>query len=168
MKVTVVPAQVTTVEDRIAGSLSLTQLSLLLAPLLLGSVVYVLLPPFFNYAVYKLIAFTGLVATCGGLAVRVRGQLILTWLVRLGRYFWRPRYYVFTKNDQSGRLVTQPVVPDAIATETSEATPETIKPLALAARLQVEQLLNGVHALSYQPNKKGGVNVIIQKVIPKG
>jgi len=46
MKTTTVPAQVTTVEDRLAGNLSLTQLLLLVCPVFVSCLIYVVFPPF--------------------------------------------------------------------------------------------------------------------------
>lgn len=45
MKTTVVPAQITTVEDKIAGSLTFTQIIMLVIPLLTSTAIYVLILP---------------------------------------------------------------------------------------------------------------------------
>ena len=46
MKMTVVPAQVTTVEDRIIGSLGFSQILLLVIPIFVSAGVFALVPPF--------------------------------------------------------------------------------------------------------------------------
>lgn len=55
MKTSIVPAQITTVEDKVAGNLSLPQLFLLSAPIFIGSLVYLIFPPFMGAASYKLV-----------------------------------------------------------------------------------------------------------------
>lgn len=168
MKVTIVPAQITTIEDRIAGNLSLSQLGLLLTPLFFGSVVYVLLPPFFSYSSYKVIIFATLLLLCATLAVRFRSQLVLTWLIKIGRYQLRPQIFVFTKNDLVGRATFKAktkFIEDEPVIETYDEKPKT---LPLPARYQVEQLLSGARRLSYKPTKKGGLHVVISKVSQEG
>src|SRR5947209_20569411 len=97
MKVTVVPAQVTTVEDRIVGSLGLSQILLLATPVFGGTMLYAILPPNFHSAIYKLIVIALLFATCGLMAIRIRGKILLLWLIVMLRYNLRPRYFVFNK-----------------------------------------------------------------------
>jgi hypothetical protein len=103
MKVTVVPAQITTIEDRIAGSLGVSQLLLLALPIFLNSGIYILFPPTMHNAPYKVTVMIMLFIFCGLMSIRVKNKIILLWLVVLLRYNFRPRYYVFDKNDASGR-----------------------------------------------------------------
>ncbi len=110
MRSSIVPAQITTVEDKVAGALSFSQLGLLGAPVFLAGVMYALLPPFFAASPYKLAGFFAAAVICGVLAIRVRGQLVLTQAVRFGRYSLRPRFVLYDKND----LYLRPEpVPDA-------------------------------------------------------
>lgn len=99
MRTTVVPAQVTTVEDKIAGSLGFTQLLLLVTPVFLGAAIFVLFPPLFQVTLPKCIVVGVLAIFCALLAVRIRGILILSWLLILARYNRRSRYFVYNKND---------------------------------------------------------------------
>ena len=55
MKTTVVPAQITTIEDRIAGNLTFIQIVLLICALILSTVVYAAIPPRIHLTVVKLI-----------------------------------------------------------------------------------------------------------------
>ena len=75
MRTTVVPAQITSVEDKIAGNLSFTQLLLLVTPLFLGISLLILLPPFGVFAVYKIIISSAVTIVCISLAIRIRGRL---------------------------------------------------------------------------------------------
>ena len=52
---TVVPAQVTTVEDRIIGNLGFSQILLLIVPVFASAFIFGLFPPFMGGALYKYI-----------------------------------------------------------------------------------------------------------------
>ncbi len=54
MKTQVIPAQITTIEDKIAGNFSLTQILLLMFPVFWAAAVYTLLSPSLQLAWYKL------------------------------------------------------------------------------------------------------------------
>ena len=73
MKVTVVPAQVTTVEDRISGNLSMSQIALFAIPIFCGSLLYAVLPPSMEVSLYKLIAIGILSLLSCQLAIRIKG-----------------------------------------------------------------------------------------------
>src|SRR3990167_7044697 len=109
MRSTVIPAQITTVEDRIAGNLNLTQMILLIIPVLWTMVVYILLFPTMQFATYKL-PIIGLVTIfCLFLAIRVKGKVVIQWLIILLRYNLRPKYYLFDKNEAYLRDIDLPV-----------------------------------------------------------
>ena len=99
MKSTVVPAQITTVEDKVAGSLSFTQLLLLITPVFIGGGIFVILPPVFGFSYFKLLICSVLAFVCTTLAIRIKGKILLQWIIVLTRYVSRPRYYLFNKND---------------------------------------------------------------------
>lgn len=98
MKVTVVPAQVTTVEDRIVGSLGFSQLVLIVTPVFLAAGLFVVLPPFMGSAVYKFVIMSVLAFVCCLLAIRIKGKILAAWLIVILRYNLRPKYYLFNKN----------------------------------------------------------------------
>lgn len=98
MKMTVVPAQVTTIEDRIIGNLGFSQILLLVVPIFMSAVLFVLLPPFMNGAVYKYVSMGVVALICCVLAIRIKGKIIALWLVTIVRYSTRPKYYLFNKN----------------------------------------------------------------------
>jgi hypothetical protein len=166
MKVTVVPAQVTTVEDRIAGSLGLSQLMLLAAPVFGGCALFVVLPPVFHSAVYKLVIIAILFFTCALLAIRIKGKILLLWLVVLVRYNIRPRYYVFNKRSLHGR----DEYASASATEPEERqttvarTARKALSLSTAEVVKLQNLLENPAAnLSFE-TRKGNLYVRITEV----
>jgi len=167
MKSAIVPAQVTTVEDRIAGSLGLSQLLLLVIPVFGGSALYIILPPGYHNAAYKLIIIVLLIAVCGILAIRIKGKILLNWAVIILRYNFRPTYYVFNKNSLAGREQYE-----AVKTEQDEAT-QSAKPvqrsrlpaLSIADITRVQAVIENPAAnLTFKANKKGGLSVLITEV----
>jgi len=167
MRTTVVPAQITTVEDKIAGRLGLSQLLLLISPVFSGSAVFVMLPPFFSYAVYKLVLIVCFAVLCGLLAIRIRGKILLFWAVILLKYNARPRYYVLNKNSTYARDIAQilPEEPAEHIEQVSLTSPKQLSHLSLAEIVKVEALLKNPAAnLHFKTDKKGGLSVHITEV----
>lgn len=108
MRTTIIPAQITTVEDKIAGSLSLTQILMLMFPMLFTAFLYILIPPTMAYPAYKL-TLTLLVALISLiLAIRIKNKLVVEWLLVLVRFQNRPKYYLANKNSLYGRVLDLP------------------------------------------------------------
>ncbi|MBU0923090.1 PrgI family protein [Patescibacteria group bacterium] len=99
MKTTVIPAQITTVEDKIAGNLNLTQIVLLLSSLFIGTFVYTVLPNKMEFTAYKIPLIIFEFALFAGLSIRIKERIVLQWLIVFIRYWMRPRIYVFNKNE---------------------------------------------------------------------
>lgn len=167
MKTTMVPAQVTTVEDKIAGSLGMQQLMLLISPVFLGAAMYILLPPFIHFSLYKSVLFGLVASTFCLLAVRVKGNLILNWITIIGRYNVRPRYYIFNKNDIYLRAGAESLRKQEKAkpkAETMKLQPKLPKvPLPQMLQLQSALADPGLK-LNFKTDKKGGLNVYITEV----
>jgi hypothetical protein len=167
MRTTTVPAQITTVEDKIAGELSLVQLLLLVTPIFGGATIFVVLPPFFASAPYKIVVIVCIAVLFATLAIRIKGKIILTWLLILARYNTRPRYYLFNKNDTHMRDIPKPEAPQEIIEETeSKKTARVPLPsLSTAELVQVEQLIASPEAnLHFRTDKKGALSVHITEV----
>lgn len=98
MKMTVVPAQVTTVEDRIIGNLGFSQILLLVIPIFLCAGIFGLIPPFMGGVAYKYVSMGVAVLVFCILAIRIKGRIVASWAVTLLRYNTRPKYYIFNKN----------------------------------------------------------------------
>lgn len=168
MRTTIVPAQITTVEDRIAGRLGLSQLLLLIAPIFGGSAIFVILPPFFNYAVYKVVFIVCFAVLCGLLAIRFKGKILLFWCVVMLRYNLRPRYYVFNKNSAYARDLDKPMSTSAETAEEAqpqEAPQKRMKLLSTADLVQIEDIITNPAAnLHFVANKKGELSVRLTEV----
>jgi hypothetical protein len=98
MRTTIIPAQITTVEDKIAGSLNMTQILLMITPILVDALIYVALYPQNKINFYKSILMLIITAFLFLLALRIKGKIVLIWLTVLIIYQLRPKYYLFNKN----------------------------------------------------------------------
>jgi hypothetical protein len=98
MRATAVPAQVTTVEDRIFGNLGMSQVILLFIVVVGTAAIFTIAPPAMEGALYKYILMAVIGLVCGTLAIRIKGKIIALWLVVLLSYSLRPKYYLYNKN----------------------------------------------------------------------
>ena len=105
MKTTIIPAQITTVEDKIAGNLNLTQILLLLSSLLFNTLIFTTFPPAFKVTIYKILLIITVFLISFALAFRLKGKVVLNWLLILAKFIFRPRFYVFDKNDSFMRSI---------------------------------------------------------------
>jgi len=110
MRTTVIPAQVTTVEDTIAGSLTLTQIILLILPVLLSTATYALLPQGMTLTTYKIALIAILFVSFVILAFRIKGRLVVSWITLLASYAFRPHIFVCDKSTSFCREIYEPVV----------------------------------------------------------
>lgn len=166
MRTRVIPAQITTVEDKIAGNFSLTQIILLLMPVLFATLVYVLMPPRMMFVWYKLSLTLVLAVFSIVLAIRVKGKIIASWILILAKYNLRPKYYVFNKNDTFQRHIYAPTVehiPEVVAVK-GEAKERATFP-SIRDVLQLQHLIQTKNFdLRYKAGKKGGLNVAFEKI----
>lgn len=111
MKTRVIPAQITTVEDKIAGNLNFTQVLLLIASILINTGIFVIFPPAMKFSLYKVPFIAFVFILFGILAIRVKGRVILNWITLLASYWLRPHIYIYDKNDPYLRDIEFPVSP---------------------------------------------------------
>jgi len=160
MKTTVVPAQITTVEDKIAGSLNFIQIILLVFSLIIGTAFYGMIPPKLHLSTLKMILMIAQFAVFGILALRYKGRILADWLVIILRYKARPRIYVFTKNDALSREQFR-----------EKDLMEEGKPAKLHANMKAKKKVtqeiptfeNSGSIVSIKPSKKGGFDVEYQE-----
>ena len=168
MKTTTVPAQVTTVEDRFAGNLSLSQLLLLVCPVFISCLVYVVFPPFIKLSIFKvcLSALIFLVFTI--MSIRIKGKIILMWLLLVLKYRQRPRYYLFNKNDLNLRVlvVEEPEEVNVVKTRVVEdAEPQPSIKLATPDLVRLELAIADPRSnFNFKTNKNGVLSVHITEI----
>lgn len=167
MKSTVVPAQVTTVEDRIMGSLGFSQLMLLIVPIFIGAGLYVLLPPFLGGSLYKTIVMSIVALICCILAIRIKGKIVALWLIVVVRYNLRPKFYLFNKNTTALREQYS-----STAHESEEQNNiAKLKPSIALPKLGLRQAArvyatidNPAAKLRFETTKKGGLYVRLTEI----
>ena len=164
MKTAVVPAQITTVEDKITSSLSLSQVILLTLPVFFGGISFIILPPSLHVSLYKLIVCGLLALICGMLALRIKGTIVLNLVFIFIRYVSRPKYFVFTKQSPFANHITtkQVVARPSVGRVHALTTTLANQPLSNDERLAAKNLINSSAAqISFKTNRKGRVNVLI-------
>ena len=96
MKTSIVPAEITTLEDSITAKLSLTQVIILVVPIILTVLIFCLTPPLFKFAYWKIIIVVGAGLPIISLALKIKSKLIFYWLLLLAKYYLRPKNYFLT------------------------------------------------------------------------
>lgn len=145
MKTTPIPAQITTVEDKIAGNLSMVQLILLLSPLFLSVFIFAVLPERLHFSSYKVVLMLSALAVFLTLAIRIKERVVLTWLVLLVSYHLRSHIFVFDKNDDYLREVKSSKNNEIKNSLTNKQTKEKKKKansLSVLNLIQLENLIN--------------------------
>ncbi|MGI6103187.1 MAG: PrgI family protein [Patescibacteria group bacterium] len=157
MRTTIVPAQVTTVEDRVAGNLTIAQLLILMAGFGLMTLVYLFMAPKYHFSPTKIVSLAVIALTFGPLAIRIFDKIVAEWLVLLVRYALRPRRYVFTKSDRAAET-------DSTIAEAPESDPKPrnhgVRPHTPRVTLG-EVALEPAAAYRFVPSKKGGLHVAL-------
>lgn len=167
MKTTIVPAQVTTVEDKIAGNLNFTQLLLLVTPVFISGALFAFLPPFMNLRGYKIVISVLIAVVCMTLAIRIKGKILLVWISIIGRYNMRPRYYLYNKNDLHLRVEPKQKVDVAIDTKAKVNKAEIVEvdDLTLTELVRLENVVSDPRSkFHFKATKKGGLRVYIQEI----
>lgn len=163
MKSTVVPAQITTVEDKIAGSLNFIQIILLVFSLIIGTAFYGLIPPKLHLSSFKIVLMIGEFAVFGLLALRYKGRILADWLVIYLRFKSRPRIYIFTKNDIPSREKQIEVIQEIEERQVAKSH-KRIKIFRRKSKIiQNPIIANSGSIISIKPSKKGGLDVEYQE-----
>jgi hypothetical protein len=167
MRISIVPAQITTVEDKIAGNVSVPQAMLLGIPILFGFIIALLFPPSGQFVAYKIAIVIGLFVICGSLAIRVKDRIVAQWLKLFAIYCARPLYYVYDKNSTYLRGIdTSEVIPEKVAetlpTKKPIMTTNNISPKEF---VRLEQFATDTRVgMKFEIGKKGELNVRVTEV----
>jgi hypothetical protein len=167
MRTSIVPAQMTTIEDKIAGNISVQQAMLLGAPLLFGFIIALVFPPSGQFVVYKIAIVLGLFTICGSIAVRIKDRIVAQWLKLFVIYSARPLHYIYDKNSTYLRD-TEPI---EVASEEVVESQRVKKPIITPSNIspkefvRLEQFATDIRAgMKFEVGKKGELNVRITEV----
>lgn len=159
MRTTIIPAQITTVEDKIAGSLNFAQILLLMIPILWGTLVYAVFMPTMKLAPYKIGLVLIVTALSLVLALRIKDKIVAEWIGVLLRYKLRPKFYIFNKNDLTERTIDLPHEPalnhkNAVIKSGKKQTKE----LSIKELIKFEQAMASKNlAVSFRYGRKGSL-----------
>jgi len=157
MRTTIIPAQITTVEDKIAGSFNLAQILILMAPVLLTAIVYALFLPVMQFCAYKFLIIIVAAIIALILALRIKDKIVAEWLSLLISYQLQPKYYLFNKNDLTHRQLTvHPLVKEKIIKKkvSKKLTVDPNWEMSLLESIKLQNLIDsGKVALRYQLKK---------------
>ncbi len=168
MRSTILPAQITTVEDTIAGGLTLKQFVILLIPLFWGALVFVLFPPSMKVVLYKIPFVVIVLCIALLLSLKIKGKIVASWLAVILAYNLRPGYYVYNKNDGYLRDIPAPESENKEQKEYVQKPREMMIPAKSFGLKELQELesyiKNPNYTFSLKPNKKGGLYVAIAQI----
>ena len=154
MRTTIIPAQITTVEDKIAGSLNMTQILILMFPVLWTALIYILFAPAMKLVPYKLGLIGVVIMICLILVIRIKDKIVAEWLGVVLRYQFRPKYWLYNKNDIANRIIDIPDIPDIAISKrktTKKASSDQKTEINISDLVRLEQLIDsGKVAVRYQ------------------
>ena len=169
MKTVVIPAQITTVEDKIAGNFNLTQIMLLMAPVFWTVLVYTVFPPHLKLELYKLPLIFLVTLICIALSIRIKEKVVLSWVLILLTYNLRPKFYLLDKNDSYLRTLDLPLFEKTksaiVKKEASQkAIAKDVFSFSIKDLVRMETLLsNPSSTFSLRSQKKGGLRVVFEQ-----
>lgn len=133
-------------------------------PVFLAAILFVLLPPNMEITWYKAGITVAACVVAVILSIRIKDKIVLHWLMVIGRYNLRPKYYVFDKNDPYLRqidLIKEEVKQEEDAEKIIAAPIKSKDPATIPSLLQFQDLQAG---LSFKVGRKGGLNVAFEQV----
>lgn len=166
MKRSIVPAQITTVEDRVLGNLTPYQAGLISLPLIFGVLFYATLPPHFHLKLYKIALIAGLELVGAILSIRVNDQMLIFWLMTRLRYNLRPRYYVYDKNDTYLRNISEfvPVIAEKKVPKEKSVLAK-LQEVAVPDAVRIEEIMADERVnLRFKTGKNGRLHVVANEI----
>jgi hypothetical protein len=159
MKSSIIPSQVTTIEDRISGSFSLTQIMLILSSVFVSVGIYAIVPEPNTIAGYKLALIVSVLTIAIILSIRISDKIILHHCVIILAFLLRKRTFVYNKNTLKYRSVPTPQ-PKHTPTPTLKRSPASeVSADSFSKNLSLQ------HNISIQYKfKKGGLHVQASQV----
>ncbi len=155
MKTSIIPAQITTVEDRIAANLNFKQLVLLAVPLFVVAFTFLVLPPISKFSLYKLV-LSMIVSLPASLAIRIKDTILLDVIILQARYFMRPKIYVYKRQLMPKEI--EAFTPTLYEKPKTKRSPR-FSDIPQSARYKSQKLLTDKGYKVVFSSKSGGLNV---------
>jgi hypothetical protein len=168
MRQTVVPAQITSVEDKITGNLTIKQLILLTSPIFIDLILYIVFPPFTRINLFKLIIAALIDILFWISAIRFKGKMLIVWWIIIAKYNSRPAHYIFNKNTTHTRNFYMPDRNNQQQREEPSikiATKKSPRNISVEEAINIGNLIKDTNLrLSFISSKKAGLNVHITQI----
>ena len=100
MRSTVIPAQITSVEDKITSFLNLKQIIILVVNLILVMIIFLIIPPLVKFTFLKMIIAIILSLIITPLSFKYKGHILIEYLSLILGYKFRPKTFVLIRDDQ--------------------------------------------------------------------
>jgi len=160
MKQVIVPAQITTVEDRIIGNISFRQLILLISPIFVATAMYIALPKFMSLSPYKIVIWLPVAITMCLSAIRLKNRLLIDWFMLMINYQKRPGLYVYNKNSLACRPINE-IKKDTQAQQPAEQANNKVA--IQPSLIQLASLSRLPKEFQFKVTKKGDLSVVFKQ-----
>jgi hypothetical protein len=155
MRVSIVPAEMTSIQDKIIGDLNMNQVILLSTPLIFTILVYLFIPPFSKLSLLKIIVCSISIISLAILSIKIDGKIFLEHLKILNSFFNRPRIYLNTISE---------IQPDIDISIENEIENNIITPPEILDREKIFNLKKK-DKLIFNLNKKGDLDAKVLRTI---
>lgn len=136
----------------------MSQIFILMLPVLWTALIYTLVAPTMKLAPYKIALILFFTSICMVLSLRIKDKIVAQWLGIVLHYQARPKYWLYNKNDSTNRVVDVPEIPNIglVAKKSVEKVIQNPVEVDVADLMKLEQLINtGRVAVRYQFGNKG-------------
>lgn len=136
----------------------MTQIFILMLPVLWTALIYTLVAPVMKLAPYKIALVLFFTSICVILSLRIKDKIVAQWLGIVLRYQARPKYWLYNKNDSTNRIIDVPEIPN-IGLMAKKPVAKVIQnpvEVDVADLMKLEHLITtGRIAVRYQFGNKG-------------
>ena len=155
MRVSIVPAEMTSIQDKIIGDLNMNQVILLSTPLIFTILVYLFIPPFSKLSLLKITVCSISIISLGILSIKIDEKILLDHLKIFISFFNRPRIYLNTISEMR---------PDISLSIENEIENNIISPPEIIDR-EKKFNLKKKDKLIFNLNKKGNLDAKVLRTI---
>jgi len=152
MRISIVPAEMTSVKDKIIGNLELKQILLLATPLIFAIFTYIAIPPFNKTNSPKIILFIVFSFISSILSINISGELVLEIIINGFKYLIRPKIHLSTIKNLEDEILED--------LKNNEISMENSRPPEIKDRIKLD-LPKGYVAFYF--NRKGALDVRFYK-----
>jgi hypothetical protein len=152
MRISIVPAEMTSVKDKIIGNLELKQILLLATPLIFAIFTYIAIPPFNKTNSPKIILFIIFSFISSILSINISGELVLEIIINGFKYLIRPKIHLSTIKNLEDEILED--------LKNNEISMENSRPPEIKDRIKLDLPKGNV---AFYFNRKGALNVRFYK-----